>query len=112
MPHPPRKQTPHHLARVRRICLAMPEAIEKTAWGAPTFRAGAAGKIFAMFAENHHGDGRVALWLFSRHDSQQLLVESDPERFFIPPYVGKGGWIGVHVDRSPDALIEDCVRRA
>jgi hypothetical protein len=112
MPHAPMKFDPAYLARVRRICLAMPGAIEKTAWGAPTFRAGPTGKVFAMFTQNHHGDGRIALWLFSHHDSQQLLVESDPQRFFVPPYVGKGGWIGVLVDKSPDALIEDCVRRA
>jgi hypothetical protein len=112
MQRTPRKPQVDHLARVRRICLGMPGAVEKTAWGAPTFRAGDGGKVFAMFAENHHGDGRIALWLFSHHDSQQLLVESDPARFFVPPYVGKGGWIGVLVDKSPDGLIEDCVRRA
>ena len=105
------KSRADHLARVRRICLALPEAVEKTAWGAPTFRVGK-GRIFAMFANDHHGDGRIALWMFARHDSQALLVESDPERFFVPPYVGKGGWIGIHVDRSPDALIADCVARA
>ena len=100
-----------HLARVRRICLALPEAIEKTAWGAPTFRVGK-GRIFAMFADDHHGDGRIALWFHSKRDSQQLLVESDPHRFFVPPYVGPGGWIGVHVDRSNDAILEDCAWRA
>jgi hypothetical protein len=99
-----------HLARVRRICLALPEATEKTAWGAPTFRVG--GRLFAMFADDHHGDGRIALWLYSKRDSQQLLVDSDPERFFIPPYVGPAGWIGIHVDRSNDALLADCAWRA
>jgi len=99
------------LARVRRICLALPEAIEKTAWNAPTFRVGK-GKIFAMFADDHHGDGRIGLWLHSKRDTQQLLVESDPNLFFVPPYVGPGGWVGVHVDRSSDAVIEDLAWRA
>lgn len=105
------RSTSNHLARVRRICLALPEAIEKTAWAAPTFRVGK-GKIFAMFADDHHGDGRIALWLYSKRDTQQLLVESDPSLFFVPPYVGPGGWIGLHVDRSSDAIIADLAWRA
>lgn len=95
------------LARARRICLALPEATEKTAWGAPTFRV--RDRLFAMFHDDHHGDGRVALWLNAPLGVQEHLVGSDPERFFVPPYVGPRGWIGVRLDRVEDAEVEDHV---
>jgi hypothetical protein len=65
-----------------------------------------------MFADNHHNDGRIALWCAALPGAQALLMEADPKRFFIPPYVGKGGWIGIHLDRSNDALLGDVVKRA
>lgn len=88
------------LARVRAICLALPEAEEKEAWGMPTFRV--RGKLFAHFADNHHGDGRVALWLKAEPGARELLVEAAPERFFVPPYVGPRGWLGLRVDGEAD----------
>jgi hypothetical protein len=88
------------LARVRKICLALPEAHEKIAWGAPTFRV--RNKQFAMFLENHHGDGRLALWCKAPPGAQEALVGADPERFFIPPYVGPSGWLGIHLNKSLD----------
>jgi hypothetical protein len=88
------------LKRVREICLSLPEAWEKEAWQAPTFRVRK--KMFAMFANNHHGDGRVALWLAAPAGDQEILVAADPERFFVPPYQGPYGWIGVRLDREPD----------
>jgi hypothetical protein len=100
-----------HEKRARKICLALPEAIEKEAWGAPTYRVGK-GKIFAMYVDNHHGDGRIALWCAALPGAQALLMDSDSVRFFVPPYVGKGGWIGIHLDKSNDALVKDTVRRA
>jgi len=98
------------LDRARTICLALPESTEKKAWGAPTFRV--KGKMFAMFVDNHHDDGRVALWLNAAPDVQAMLVESDPKRYFVPPYQGPKGWIGVRVDGRPRwtevaELIED-----
>lgn len=86
------------LDRVREICLALPEAHEKVAWGAPTFRV--KDKLFAMFALDHHGDGRVALWCKAPPGAQEMLIESDPESFFKPPYVGPSGWIGIRLDRK------------
>ncbi|MXW24928.1 MAG: MmcQ/YjbR family DNA-binding protein, partial [Dehalococcoidia bacterium] len=80
------------LERVRAVCLALPEAEEKEAWGMPTFRV--RGKLFAHFANDHHGDGRVALWLKAAEGAQELLVEAAPERFFVPPYMGPRGWVG------------------
>ncbi len=98
------------LARVRKICLALPEAEEKEAWGAPTFRV--KGKLFAMFVNNHHGDGRIALWLNAAPGVQAMLVAADPEKFFVPPYVGKGGWIGVHLNKNNDDEVRSHVREA
>ena len=98
------------LKRVRRICLALPEATEKTAWGAPTFRV--RDKQFAMFAENHHGDGRIALWCHAPKGAQEVLIASEPERFFRPPYVGPRGWIGLLLKAHSDEQLALHVREA
>ena len=87
------------LKRVRKICLALPEATEKEAWGAPTFRV--RDKLFCHFHDNHHGDGRIAIWCKMTHDDQDLLVRSQPSVFFVPPYVGPSGWVGMLLHR-PD----------
>ncbi len=102
-----------HLARLRRLCLAFPETTEKLAWGAPTFRV--KGKLFVHYRNDHHGDGRIAAWCNSVAERQQDLVEADPERFFVPPYVGPSGWVGVRLDRKPDwavvaEIVEDAYR--
>ena len=81
------------LARVRAICIALPEATEKEAWGAPTFRV--RDKLFCHFRDNHHGDGRIAIWCKAAPGDQELLVESRPKLFFLPPYVGPSGWVGM-----------------
>jgi hypothetical protein len=102
--HPVKARTAESLAilqRVRRICLALPEANERVSHGEPTFFAGK-GKVFAMFDDHHHGTDHVAVWLPLPSGAQELLVESDPERFFRPPYVGPSGWVGVRLDRRPD----------
>jgi predicted DNA-binding protein (MmcQ/YjbR family) len=83
--------------RLRAICLALPEAVEKEAWGDPTFRV--RDRIFAM---EKRGDGRVSVWCKAPAGSQMVLVGADPERFFVPPYVGLKGWIGVRLDNDPD----------
>src|SRR5262245_58756606 len=82
--------------RLRAICLALPEAIEKEAWGDPTFRV--RDKIFAM---EKRGDGSSSLWCKAPPGSQAVLVGADPARFFVPPYVGPKGWIGVRLDTAP-----------
>jgi hypothetical protein len=84
------------LARVRTICLALPDTHEKEAWGAPTFRVG--GRLFAMFVDNHHGDGRLAVWCNAPPVAQEALVAAEPRHFFVPPYVGTQGWVGVRLD--------------
>jgi hypothetical protein len=84
------------LARLRSICLSLPDTEEKLAWGSPTFRVH--GRLFAMFANNHHNDGRIAVWCNAPEGAQKDLVTADPKNLFVPPYVGVGGWIGVRLD--------------
>jgi hypothetical protein len=93
--------------RVRKLCLALPGVYEKEAWGAPTFRV-ERGKMFLMFADNHHGDGRVAFWCSSTPDSREGWLGMDGDRFFVPPYVGPSGWVGVRLegDAPWDAIAE------
>ena len=97
------------LARVRSVCLALPEAFEQEAWGEPTFRVRK--RLFAMFASasSHHGRGRDALWCNAPLGIQELLVRSEPDRYFVPPYVGVKGWIGIHLDAVDDAELRSQV---
>ena len=83
---------------VRAVCLSLPEAEEKPSHGSPDFRV--RGKSFASFVVNHHGDGRVALWLNAPPGAQQAYCEAEPKHFFVPPYVGPRGWLGVHLDKG------------
>ncbi len=95
------------LSRVRRICLALPEATEQVAWGEPTWRVRK--KLFAMFAGNHHNDGRIALWCNAPLGVQEHLVGNEPEKYFVPPYVGVKGWIGIMIARTSDEEIASLV---
>jgi hypothetical protein len=90
------------LTRLRKVCLALPEAHEVEAWGEPTFRV--RNKLFAMYAapNNHHGAGRPAVWCKAAPGNQALMVRAEPRRYFVPPYVGPSGWVGVWLDRNPD----------
>ena len=85
------------IARLREICLALPEVFEKEAWGECTFRV-TGGSMFAMTDNNHHSSGHVAVWIKAPAMVQEILVGSDPKRFFVPPYMGKQGWVGVRID--------------
>jgi len=103
------------LERVRGICLDLPDTSEKEAWQRPTFRVRT--KMFVMYMDNHHDDGRLAMWIKALPESQEMLVDADPERFFVPPYMGPSGWIGLRLDRKPDwdelaELVEDGYRLA
>jgi predicted DNA-binding protein (MmcQ/YjbR family) len=99
------------LDKVRKICLALPEAHEVEAWGEPTFRV--RNKLFAMYSaeDNHHGSGRPGIWIKSTHVNQDLILQSDADRYFKPPYVGPSGWIGVYLDGKPDwSIISEILR--
>jgi predicted DNA-binding protein (MmcQ/YjbR family) len=82
---------------VRQLCLAFPETEEFISHGMWTFRVRGR-KVFAMYAVNHHGDGRIALWLNTPEGMQDAYVRAEPKHFFVPPYVGPGGWLGVRLD--------------
>ena len=87
---------------VRELCLAFPAAEEFESHGSPNYRAregGRKGKVFAVFALNHHGDGHVALWLNTPALEQSRLLASS-KHLFKPPYVGPSGWIGVELNRG------------
>jgi hypothetical protein len=97
--------------RLRAICLALPEATEKMAHGEPTWRVG--GTMFATLDDHHHGADRLAVWLAAALGDQEHLVASDPKRFFVPPYVGHRGWVGVRIDGRPNwRLVATLVRDA
>lgn len=83
------------LARVRRLCLALLETSERLSHGEPTFFVGK--RVFVMFADNHHGDGRVAVWLPAPPGVQSALIEQAPAVYFRPPYVGHKGWVGIEL---------------
>jgi predicted DNA-binding protein (MmcQ/YjbR family) len=88
-------------ARLRKICLALPEANERVSHGEPTWFAGR-GKVFAMLDNHHHGSAHLSVWLPMLPGVQQSLLKADASRFFKPPYVGPKGWIGVVLDTAPD----------
>ena len=95
------RRTPDPLARVREICLALPEATERPSHGAPRWFV--RGKTsFVTYMDDHHGDGRLAIWCHAPEGIQHLLVTEEPERFFVPPYVGHRGWVGVRLDVDVD----------
>jgi predicted DNA-binding protein (MmcQ/YjbR family) len=100
------RRTP--LAHLREICLALPEAVEQPFGGhtTPTFRV--RDKIFVM--AQGADEGRPGMWCKAPPGAQRILVESDPARFFVPRYVGPKGWIGMHLDGTPDwDLVRDLI---
>jgi hypothetical protein len=98
------------LTRVRRICGSIPGITEKLSHGAPTFFTPK--RVFAMFADNHHDDGHVAVWLPAAPGVQAALIEEAPETYFRPPYVGVSGWIGVEVSKVGDEQLGALIREA
>jgi hypothetical protein len=90
---------PRVVERVRAACLALPEVQERLSHGAPSFFVRGK-RCFVMVMDDHHGDGRFALWCAAPEGMQDALVAGDPESYFVPPYVGHRGWIGVRLDRS------------
>ena len=119
---------PAVLRRIRELCLALPETSERLSHGQPTFFIRHK-RSFLMVLDNHHEDGRFAIWCAAQDGVQEMLVEADPKRFFRPPYVGHRGWLGVRLDRglhwdelagivedayaevAPPKLLETAVRR-
>lgn len=103
---------PDTLARVRALCLGFPETTERQSHGSPAFFV--RDKVaFVMYLDDHHGDGRLALWCAAGPGAQDILVTSDPRRFFVPPYVGHRGWVGIRIDlAAPWDTVTDVVEEA
>lgn len=101
------------LERLRAICLALPGATEVPAWDTITFRAG---KIFAIYGrpeDSIHTGGRPSVSLKAAPGNQQLMLRDNPDRYYVPPYVGKAGWIGVRLDkRAPWREIQRLVEES
>ena len=102
--------TQAQLDRIRAICLALPESSERISHGEPTFFVRK--KVFVMFANNHHGDGRIAIWIPVPQGMQSVLITSVPTTFFKPPYVGAKGWVGIELVHISDADLAYHVRTA
>ena len=99
------------LEAVREICLGLPETSERPSHGAPTFFIREKRSLATVW-DNHHGDGRFSLICAAPEGLQAALVETTPERFYVPPYFGHRGWIGVRLDRGFDrdeiaGIVED-----
>lgn len=100
------------LDKLRTVALALPETNERLSHGSPTFFIRDK-KTFVTYVDNHHGDGRLAIWAAAPPGVQETLVETEPDRFFRPAYVGHRGWIGVRLDRDVDwEEIDEVVRDA
>ena len=99
------------LERLRTLCLSMPEATERLSHGEPTWFVRGK-KTFVTYADHHHDD-RLAFWCAAPDGVQAEMVSAEPDRFFVPPYVGVRGWLGVRLDISTDwAEIAAIVREA
>jgi hypothetical protein len=103
------------LATLRTICLALPETTERLSHGEPTWFV--QGKKTFVSCADHHHDDRVAFVCAAPPGAQQAMVAADPERFFVPPYVGGRGWLGVYLDLDEPVdwddvadLVEDAYR--
>jgi len=105
--HFPPHEVAEALDKVRAACLALPETSERLSHGGPAFFIRNK-KCFVMFLDDHHGDGRLAIWCAAPDGVQADLVDTDPERFFRPPYVGHMGWIGVQLPEIEDGLSAIC----
>jgi hypothetical protein len=104
------KTTEDHTRRVRRICMGMPECEEKLSHREPTWFVRK--RVFVMFANNHHNDGHVAVWLPTLPGMQDSLIAASPEIFFRPPYVGSKGWIGIELDKVAEELLSALILEA
>ena len=98
------------IERVRRLCFTLPEVTEKLSHCEPTFFVRK--KVFAMFANNHHNDGRIAVYCPVPLGYQSVLLEAAPEKFFFPPYVGVRGWIGILLGQIEDQELLTHIREA
>ncbi|MDQ1470092.1 MAG: hypothetical protein QOJ99_1572 [Bryobacterales bacterium] len=105
-PHPGEE----HLKRVRRICGMLPDTTEKLSHGEPTFFVRK--KVYVMFANDHHGDGHVAVWIPAAPGLQEVLIDEAPAVYFRPPYVGVRGWVGIELEQIEDDALAEHIQAA
>lgn len=105
-----RKDDGTQIKRLRRVCLSMPGTIERISHGEPTFFTPK--RVFAMFSNNHHDDGHIAVWLPAGPGVQEALIEEAPDIYYRPPYVGGGGWVGVELAKVDDDQLGALVRES
>src|SRR5262245_28847545 len=96
--------------RVRRLCLSLPGTWENMSHGEPTWFVGK--KVFAMFSNNHHNDGHIAVTVPAAIGIQEMLIKKSPKKFYRPPYVGVRGWIGIEIDRVTDKELRAHIEEA
>jgi hypothetical protein len=99
------------LNKIRALCATFPKAVERPSHGQPTWFVGNK-KSFANVTDDHHGDGRFALWIAAPPGVLAMLVDSEPDHYFVPPYVAHLGWVGVHLDRTPWKAIAALLEQA
>jgi hypothetical protein len=99
-----------HIERVRKVCLSLPETMEKLSHGEPTFFVRK--KVFAMISNNHHNDGHIAVLIPTAIGVQGALIEASPKKFYRPPYVGVKGWVGIELPRVGEKELEAHLREA
>lgn len=97
------------LAKVRAIAMQQPFATERLSHEAPAWFIEKSPQ-FAMFHDHHHGVDWVAAWLACPEGARQPLLDEDPETYFVPPYFGSRGWVGIRLDESTDwAVVADLI---
>ena len=106
----PRLDDKGQLARVRRICNEIPGTVERISHGERTFFTPK--RVFVMFANTHHNDGRLAVWIPAAPGVQEGLMEEALNTYFRPPYVGVRGWVGVELAKVDDEQIGELIRGA
>ena len=84
------------LTRLSKICLALPEATRQDMGSHASFLVRK--KTFAYFLNNHHDDGIVSVACKVLHGDNAALVTAQPNRFYLPAYIGPRGWIALHLD--------------
>lgn len=84
------------LEQSRKFLMTLPEVSERLSHGAPAFFA--AKKCFVMYMNNHHDVGWCAFWCAANHEFQVAMVAQDAGVYFVPPYVGHRGWLGIRLD--------------
>lgn len=107
-----RKGRAAQLDRVRRLCATLPSVSEKISHGTPTFFVEKDKGVFAMFADNHHQDGHLGLWVPVKEGLQSLLIEDAPATYYKPPYVGSSGWVGIELAQIRDDALQEHLREA